>query len=289
MTRDGYRWHMAINAVDSPAPLAPVGELLKRWRSARRVSQLDLALEAGVSARHLSYVETGKSQASREMIVRLAEALDMPLRERNVLLGAAGYAAMFPETAVGAPALAPMRRAIDLILQHQEPYPAFLLDRRWDMVATNRAATRIVTYLRGGSAHTNMLRQFFDPNDLRACVVNWEEIARDLIRHLHDVVASAPSDVKARALLDEVLSYPGVPSQWRVRELGATPTPLLTVVFRKGAQQLRFFSTIATFGTPHDVTLEELRVECAFPADDATSELCRSLQSNDPAGDSPVA
>jgi transcriptional regulator with XRE-family HTH domain len=275
---------MAINAVDSPASVAPVGELLRSWRSARRVSQLDLALEAGVSARHLSYVETGKSQASREMIVRLAEALEMPLRECNVLLGAAGYAPIFPESAVGAPALAPMRRAIDLILQHQEPYPAFLLDRRWDMVATNRAATRVVNYLRGGSAHTNMLRQFFDPNDLRACVVNWEEIARDLMRHLHDVVAAAPSDAKARALLDEVLSYPDVPSQWRVRELGATPTPLLTVVFRKGSQELRFFSTIATFGAPHDVTLEELRVECAFPADDPTAELCKTLASNDQAG-----
>jgi transcriptional regulator with XRE-family HTH domain len=278
---------MAINAVDPSAPLAPVGELLKRWRSARRVSQLDLALEAGVSARHLSYVETGKSQASRDMIVRLAEALEMPLRERNVLLGAAGYAPMFPETAVAAPALAPMRRAIDLILQHQEPYPAFLLDRRWDVVATNRAAVRVVNYLRGGSAHTNMLRQFFDPGDLRACVVNWEEIARDLIRHLHDVVAAAPSDVRARALLDEVLRYPGVPSHWRARELGTTPAPLLTVIFRKGAQELRFFSTIATFGTPHDVTLEELRVECAFPADDATAELCRTLQNDDRAADSP--
>jgi transcriptional regulator with XRE-family HTH domain len=271
---------MAINAIDSPA-VVPVGELLKRWRSARRLSQLDLALEAGVSARHLSYVETGKSQPSREMIVRLAEALGMPLRERNVLLGAAGYAAMFPETAVGAPALAPVRRAIDLILQHQEPYPAFLLDRRWDMIATNRAATRIVNYLRGGSAHTNMLRQFFDPADLRACVVNWEEIARDLIRHLHDVVAAWPSDAKARALLEEVLSYPDVPSQWRVRELGAAPTPLLTVVFRKGERELRFFSTIATFGAPHDVTLEELRVECAFPADDATAELCKALAAGD--------
>jgi len=271
---------MAINAIDSPA-VVPVGELLKRWRSARRLSQLDLALEAGVSARHLSYVETGKSQASREMIVRLAEALGMPLRERNVLLSAAGYAAMFPETAVGAPALAPVRRAIDLILQHQEPYPAFLLDRRWDMVATNRAATRVLNYLRGGSAHTNMLRQFFDPADLRACVVNWEEIARDLIRHLHDVVAAWPSDARARALLEEVLSYPDVPSQWRARELGAAPTPLLTVVFRKGERELRFFSTIATFGAPHDVTLEELRVECAFPADDATADLCKSLAGGD--------
>lgn len=272
---------MSIRAIEPIAPIAPMGELLKRWRSVRRLSQLELALEANVSVRHLSYVETGKSQASRQMIVRLAEALDMPLRERNVLLAAAGYAPMFPETEVGAPALSPMRRAIDLILQHQEPYPAFLLDRRWETLATNRAAERIVTFLRGGSAHTNMLRQFFDPQDLRANVVNWEEVAGDLLRHLHDVVASAPSDAKARALLDEVLRYPGVSSQWRERELGAAPTPLLTVVFRKDDQRLRFFSTIATFGAPHDVTLEELRVECAFPADEATAELCRALAQED--------
>ncbi|MGH8702733.1 MAG: helix-turn-helix domain-containing protein, partial [Burkholderiales bacterium] len=172
------------------------------------MSQLDLALEAEVSARHLSYVETGKAQPSRDMVARLAGALDMPLRERNALLLAAGYAPEYPETALDTPELAQVRRAIEFILKHQEPYPAFVLNRRWDVLRTNRAAARIAGFLRGGSAHANMVRQFFDPNDMRAVVVNWEEVAGDLIRHLHDEVAAAPSDARARALLDEALRYP---------------------------------------------------------------------------------
>ncbi|HEY9428689.1 MAG TPA: helix-turn-helix transcriptional regulator [Gemmatimonadaceae bacterium] len=264
-----------------PAPATRLGALLRQWRAARRVSQLDLALEAGVSTRHLSYVETGKAQPSRDMVARLADTLDVPLRERNALLVAAGYAPEFPERALDTPELAPIRRAIELIVEHQEPYPAFVLDRRWDVQLTNRAAGRVAGFLIGGSRHTNMVRQFFDPADLRAVVVNWEEVAGDLIRHLHDEVAAVPSDVAAYALLEEVLRYPGVPSRWHTRDLGAAPPPLLTVHFRKGDQELRFFSTITTFGRPLDVTIDELRIECTFPADDATAEFCRALARDD--------
>jgi hypothetical protein len=220
------------------------------------------------------------------MIARLADTLAMPLRERNALLLAAGYAPEYPETALGTPDLKAVRRAIELVLEHQEPYPGFVLNRRWDVLRTNRAAERVAGFLRGGSAHSNMLRQFFDPNDLRAAVVNWEEVAGDLIRHLHAEIAAAPSDAKARALLDELLRYPGVPLRWRARELEAAPPLLLTVVFRKDHRELRFFSTITTFATPRDVTLDELRIECAFPADDATAELCRALARDDPTGPS---
>jgi hypothetical protein len=170
-----------------------------------------------------------------------------------------------------------MRRALELIVEHQEPYPAFVMNRRWDILMTNRAAERVAHALCGGSAHANMVRQFFDPADLRRVVVNWEEVAGDLVRHLHDEVAAMPSDAQARALLDEALRYPGVPAQWRNRELGSAPPPLLTVEFRDGGSMRRFFSTITTFGTPRDVTLDELRIECAFPADEATAEFCRAL------------
>jgi transcriptional regulator with XRE-family HTH domain len=265
-----------------PRSRAHVGALLREWRAARRVSQLALALEAGTSTRHLSYVETGKAQPSREMIARLAEALDMPLRERNALLLAAGYAPEYAETGLDAPELAQVRRAVEFIVGHQEPYPAFVLNRRWDILMANRAAGRVANFLIGGTRHANMVRQFFDPHDMRAAVVNWEEVAGDLVRHLHDEVAAAPSDAKARALLDEALRYPGVPARWRERELAAPPPPLLTVVFRTGSRELRFFSTITTFGTPRDVTIDELRIECAFPADDATAELCRALARDDP-------
>lgn len=262
----------------------PVGLLLREWRTARRLSQLDLALAADVSTRHLSCVETGKAQPSREMLARLADALDMPLRERNALLVAAGFAARYPETALATPELERVRRAIDFILQQQEPYPAFVVNRRWDVLMTNRAAVRVNGFVMRGraSVHDNMIRQIFDPADLRPAIANWEEVAGDLIRHLHDAVALAPSDQTARALLDEALSYPGVPSRWRRRELDSAPLPLLTTVLRRDEKKLRFFSTITTFATSRDVTLDELHIECCFPVDEATADLCRWLAEQNP-------
>lgn len=274
-------YYYSMSSKNSYSSDAHAGILLREWRAARRMSQLDLSLEAEVSARHISYIETGKSQPSREMVARLADALDMPLRERNTLFMAAGYAPEYPETDLGAPELAPVRKALEFILDHQEPYPAFILNRHWDILLTNDAAVRIANFLHGGSKYSNMVRKFFDPEDLRAVVANWEVVARDLIRHLHDEIATVPSDTKARALLDEVLSYPGVPSLWRKRELGTKPPPVLTTTFRKDDIELRFFSTIATFGTSRDVTIDELRIECAFPADNATARHCRKLARED--------
>lgn len=264
-----------------------MGLLLREWRATRRLSQLDLALAADVSTRHLSCVETGKAQPSREMVIRLADALDMPLRERNALLVAAGFAAKYPESALGTPALAQIRHAIECMLHHQEPYPAFLLNKHWDILMANRAATRVAQFvLRGASSpHTNMIRQIFDPNDLRSAIANWDEVAGDLIRHLHDAVAATPSDTVARALLDEALAYPGVPMQWRIRDPGVAPSPLLTTVFRLDGRQLSFFSTITTFGTPRDVTIEELHIESCFPMDDETADFCKRLTRDD-AGES---
>jgi transcriptional regulator with XRE-family HTH domain len=274
---------IAARPPSSALPPAHVGALLREWRAARRLSQLDLALEAGVSARHLSCVETGKAQPSREMVARLADVLEMPLRERNALLLAAGYAPKFPETALATPELAQVRRAIEFILAQQEPYPAFVLNRHWDVLMANGAAARVGRFMLRGrpGKHANMLRQIFDPEDLRPAVANWEDVAGDLIRHLHVEVAAAPTDTVARALLDEVLAYPGVPARWRTRELDTAPSPLLTTVLRRDQHELRFFSTITTFGTPRDVTVDELRIECCFPVDDATIALCRTLVEED--------
>ncbi len=270
---------MEARVTVNPDGAAPLGRLLREWRLARRLSQLDLALESNISTRHLSCVETGKAQPSRELVVRLADALDVPLRERNALLVAAGYAPKYPESPLETPALAQVRRAIDAILTQQEPYPAFLLNRRWDVLGENAAATRVNRFVLGGrdSRHTNMLRQFFDPDDLRGTVANWEEIAGSLIHHLHSAVAAAPGDETTRALLAEVLAYPGVPSRWRRRDVEAGATPLMTTVMRRGDTELHFFSTITTFGTPRDVTIEELHIECCFPVDEATARLCRKL------------
>jgi transcriptional regulator with XRE-family HTH domain len=255
-----------------------VGTLLRQWRTTRRLSQLDLALEAEISARHLSFVETGKAQPSREMVLKLAETLEIPLRERNTLLVAAGFAPRYVETELTAPAMAQVRSAIDLILAHQEPFPAFVLDRHWEIRMTNQAAMRCTRFLLGRDpAESNMQRLLLAPDGLRPVLANWEELAGDLIRHLHTQVAAAPSDVRARALLEEVLAYPGIPATWRTRDLSAPTTPLLTTHFRKGDIELVFFSTLTLFGTPNDVALEDLRIECSFPADAATAERCRAL------------
>ncbi|KAB8174834.1 helix-turn-helix domain-containing protein [Lysobacter maris] len=262
------------------------GLLLREWRRARRWSQLDLAMTAEISARHLSYVETGKARPSREMVGRLADALEMPLRERNALLLAAGHAPQYPEHGLDAPQMARIRQAIDCILCQHEPYPAFVMNRHWDILIANDAAIRVNRWLLDGrdSRHRNMLRHFFDPDDLRARVANWEEVAGELLRHLHALVASTPSDLKARALLEEVTAYPGVPSQWRRRELGSVPAPVLNVGFRHQGLELGFFSALTTFGTPRDVTVDELHVECNYPADAATAEVCLALKQQD-AGD----
>ncbi len=266
---------------------AHIGVLLREWRAARRLSQLDLALVAGLSTRHLSCVETGRAQPSRDMIARLADALEVPLRERNALLNAAGFAPQYPETALDAEELAQVRRAIDFMLAQQEPYPAFVLNRRWDVLIANQAAARVNQFVMQGrpSQHSNMFRQIFDPDDLRAAVGNWEEVAGDLIRHLHDAVAASPNDQTTRALLDEVLGYPGVPAQWRTRELRTPPSPLLTTLLRRDHHELRFFSTLTTFSTSRDLTLDELHIECCFPMDETTAELCRLLaRGEEPAG-----
>jgi transcriptional regulator with XRE-family HTH domain len=255
-----------------------VGELLRQWRSARGLSQLALALEADVSSRHLSYVETGKAQPSRDLVARLADALGLPLRDRNGMLVAAGYAPMFRETALTTPEMVPVRRAIEFILRQQEPYPAIVMNRHWEILLANDAVRRVFGLIHGRPPkHSNVLRQVFDPEDMRRVLGNWEEVAGDLIHHLHNQIADSPGDERFRALLDEALSYPGVPPHWRTREPGATPVPLLTTVLRNEQVELRFFSTFSTFGTPRDITIDELRIECMFPADDATAERCRAL------------
>jgi transcriptional regulator with XRE-family HTH domain len=258
-------------------PLAehPLGDLLRQWRGARRMSQMDLALEAGISTRHLSYVETGKARPSRELVALLAGVLDLPMRDRNALLVVAGYAPGYRETPLSDPQMALMRRAIDCILGQHEPYPAFVVNRHWDVVMASQGLARVFGWLRDGAQpHGNIMRQVFDPADMRPFVENWEEVAGDLIRHL---LHEAATDTASRALLDEILAYPDVPARWERRELGAAPLPVMTVTFRKAEQRLTFFSTLTTFGTSRDITLEELRVECMFPADDETAAFCKAL------------
>ncbi len=240
------------------------GRLLREWRARRGMSQLDLAVEAGVSSRHLSFVETGRATPSREMVVLLARALDVPFRDRNDLLTAAGYAAIYRATSLDAPALAQARRALDFILRQQEPYPALVLDRHWNVLKVNEGSARVqALFLDAAVVATlgppNAMRLMFHPKAFRPWIVNWEPTAASLIQWLHRDVATGFADAETRA--------------WRALDLDASPAPFLPIEFRKGDLVLRYFTTLTTLGTPHDITLQELRVESFFPADNLTAEM----------------
>lgn len=260
-----------------------VGILLRDWRAARRMSQLDMALACGMSARHVGFVEIGRAAPSREAIGRFADALGLSLRERNALLLAGGFAPLYQEADLSAPGLERMREAVDLILRHQNPFPAFVLNRNFDVLGANDGAARVGHFIAGGKPprHANLLRQVFDPEDLRPIIANWPEVAAWFLRRLHDELTAAPGNTAAEALLNEILAYPDVPEAWRRRPIGGDVKPVLTIDFLSPAGPLRFFETITTFAAPLSVTLDELRIDCAFPADEHTASVCRRLESGD--------
>lgn len=258
---------------------------MREWRTIRQLSQLDLALSADVSARHVSYVETGKAQLSREMVERFGEVLRLPLRELNALRVAAGYAPDVAETVLSEPDQANIQLAIDSLLNHHEPYPAFVVSRHWDVLTSNRGAQRVFDFVMDGrpSAYRNIIRQVFDPDDMRSVTANWEELAGELIRHVHAAIANNPADPVPRALLEEALAFPGVPPHWRARDFAAELSPFLTTVFRKNGRELRFLSTFTMFGFARNITLQDQHVECCFPMDDATAALCHALRDKEAA------
>jgi transcriptional regulator with XRE-family HTH domain len=250
--------------------------LLRDWRHRRRRSQLDLAHAAEVSARHLSFVETGRSRPSRELLLHLAEHLEVPLRERNSLLLAAGYAPAYRETALNDDTVAPVRDALDKILSGHEPFPAVIVNRRWELVSANRPLLAIVT---DGVAPellqppVNVLRVSLHPRGLAPRIVNLDEWSAHLLTRLRRESALA-NDPALDDLLDELRSYPGVNDG---STIAVGPATLLFVPLRLRTDngELRFFSTVATFGTALDVTLAELSIESFFPADRPTDEALR--------------
>jgi transcriptional regulator with XRE-family HTH domain len=267
------------HTAQAAAPPA-IGTLLQYWRKTRNLSQLALAHEAAVSPRHVCFVETGRARPSREMVLHLADTLSVPLRERNALLTAAGYAPMYRESALDVPQLASVRAAIDAILAQQEPYPAVVMNRGWDIVTTNEAAGRFFRMLLGKRVPPdagNVLRLMFHPDGLRPCVTNWEAVARALVQRLHREAIGGVLDDDARTLLAEILDYPGVPANWRAVDPGAALLPVLPVSFQHGGRRFEFFSAVTVLGTPQDITLQELRIESFFPADAATAAAARQL------------
>lgn len=272
------RMGIAVASPPPPAPGQAVGALLKHWRGVRRMSQLELSLEADVSARHLSYVETGRAQPSLDMVIRLAETLEVPLRDRNGLLAAAGYAPQFRESGLGEKVMGEARKALEFLLRQAEPYPTIVMDRSFELKMMNGGAQRLTTWLFGGPPQeSNVLRLVLAKDGLRPWMVNWEEIAGDMIRRAqHEALRTAP-DAACRALMAEILASPDTPASWKNTEPSVPGTPLLICTYRKDGVELRFFSTFTTFGTPHDITLEELRIEHSFPADHETEVRWRAM------------
>jgi transcriptional regulator with XRE-family HTH domain len=268
------------------AVASQAGRLLRQWRERRGMSQLGLAAEAGISARHLSFLETGRAQPSRDMVLLLCRVLEVPLRSRNELLAVAGYAPIYRETALDAPEMAQVRRALGFMLRQQEPYPAMVLDRHWNILMTNDAMGRVMGLFLDPAAASavgspNAMRLSYHPRGLRPFIVNWEATAAAFVQWLHrDLLRTG--DAETRQLLDELLSYPDVPGQLRTLDLDAPAVPFLAIELRKDDTHLRFFTTLASLGTPYDITLHELRVESFFPADETTEEACGRLAGPSP-------
>ena len=248
------------------------GEQLRGWRRMRRMSQLDLALEAEISSRHLSFVETGRSRPSREMVLRLAETLDVPLRGRNALLVAAGLAPHFPERSLDDPALAPARRAIDMILKGHEPFPALAVDRRWNLVAHNAA---VAPFLAGVSPDllvppVNVLRLSLHPEGLAPRIVNLAEWKAHLVQRLRDQHAASADRRAARGCAPSSRPIPPTGPGRRRRIMAASLVPM--VLDAGDGRRLSFLSTTTVFGTPVEVTLSEIAIEAFFPADEETAQ-----------------
>jgi transcriptional regulator with XRE-family HTH domain len=265
-----------------PTQAKGFGARLRWWRARRGLSQLDLAGAAGTSQRHLSFLESGRTAPSQAMVLGLAAALDLPLRQQNALLLAAGYAPVWRESDLTAPELAQVNGALDHMLAQQEPFPAFVVDRRWNLLRANAGAARLTAFLTGAAAASappakavNLADALVSPAGLRPFIANWEEVALHFLRGVQ-ADAAADGTPETAALLKRLLAYPGLPALSQAPLLDASPAPVLAIHFRKGEAALRLFTTLATLGTPQDVTLQEIRIECFFPADEQTARTIRS-------------
>jgi transcriptional regulator with XRE-family HTH domain len=262
-----------------------IGDLVRTWRQRRRRSQLDLACDGEISTRHLSFIETGRAAPSREMLLRLAEALDVPLRERNLMLLSAGYAPQFAERPLDDPALDAARDAVRLVLRGHEPYPAVAVDRHWTLVAANAALGPLIEGIDPSllAPPVNVLRIGLHPLGLAPRIANLPEWRDHLLGRLRRQVAHT-GDAVLRALLDELVEYPATNAHSAThpgaRDYAGVVVPLELVT---PSGRLAFFGTITVFGTPLDVTLSELAVEAFFPADAATSDRLRALLRTNPA------
>jgi transcriptional regulator with XRE-family HTH domain len=259
--------------------VSSLGRLLRQWRQVRGLSQLELALATGISSKHLSFVETGRAQPGRDVVLRLASALDLPLRDRNAALMAAGYAPMYGQNRLDSPEMAPVARAVEFMLRQQEPYPVVVADRFANILRRNQATDRLLFHLLGDRASecVNLYRLVLSPSGLRPLIRNWAEVARQVVMRVRRELSAVPAGPEGPALLDELLNVPGLPDDCHDATPEVVAPPVVTTIIEKDGRTISLFHTITTLGTPQDVTLQELRIETSFPADAQTDAFLRSL------------
>jgi transcriptional regulator with XRE-family HTH domain len=255
--------------------------LLKYWRHKRGLSQLDLALAAEISSRHLSFLETARAQPSQDMVLRLAATLNLPLREQNALLRAAGHQAAFPEPALQHEVEAPVRSAIERMLKQHEPYPMLVMNRRYDILQHNLAAVRLFSQLTREPAALkpplNVFHMLFDPRLGRSYVVDWQRTAHQLLSRLHIEALEHAHDEGLAQLVRQLFEYPDVPESFRQPDFGVAPSATFSVRLKRDALEVGFLTTVTVFSAPGNVTLDELRLESYFPLDAATERACQEL------------
>lgn len=254
------------------------GAVLRQWRQARGYSQLDLGLAADVSAKHVSFLETGRARPSREMITLLSSTLDIPLSERNLLLHAAGYSEGYSAMTLDQPAMEPVRRALQYSLENHNPYPALVMDAEWNMLMANEAYQKLLTHVvalcPNFPATQNILELFFDPNGVRPLVKNWEDIAALLLQRVHRERVLYKRGTTE--LLERLLSYPGIPDDWKQLDFSRSALPMASVVLQLGDLTLELFSSLSMFGTAIDVNMQNIIIEQYYPVDAETEAFFKS-------------
>jgi transcriptional regulator with XRE-family HTH domain len=278
------RSRKATTAGDDPAAAPAFGSLLRAWRTARRYSQLELASETRVSQRHLSFLESGRANPSRGMVMHLTQVLQVPLRERNDLLIAAGFAPLYPERPLRDAGMAAVRQALETTLRHHEPFPALVVDRQWNIVMHNAAIDRLIGLLGpparvwkavDPSGKRNLMRLSLHPQGLQPLVVDWPQTAGVLLARLQAEVQANPANTGLRHLLSELRALPGVPEPAQAAAAAPPQVPVLSLKLRQGNATLELFSMVCSFGTALDLTADELRLELLFPSDAPTAKFLR--------------